>query len=989
MNHKIIHRAVAACVFLITAVVYLMTVQPNVSFWDCGEFISSAYYLQVPHPPGTPFFLILGRLFSMLPIGDNVAFRVNLVSVISSAFTVLFLYLTAVKIIQFYKKDNPKGLLDNAATYIAAAIGALSLAFSDTFWFNAVEAEVYALATFFIAFVVWIMMVWNEKADEPDNEKYLIFIAYLIGLSTGVHLMSVLAIVPIMMTIMYRKYFTDDKALKVSGYVFLAHAAVIIIISLIMWSSQTDGPSSREAYYAFDSRFKWFAGMVSLVFMLIFFKKVFNWNSIYLPMIFGAIALFGTYPGIVKYLPELLYSLSGNSSTAAIAVIALLLGLLAYAIYYTHKKEMNTLNLIAKCILFAILGFSSYTSIIIRSNLDTPINLNSPKTVSALVKYLNREQYGDFPIFKRRFTNEPHQQGVFTNYSSDLDFLYRYQMDHMFNRYLMWNYVGRESTEQDCGVNVAPFNGFFNSINSALNLKYQFKGDIGNSLLGIPFLIGLLGLYFHFRKDWKIASVFLVMFIFLGYLTAFYQNQQEPQPRERDYFYVGAFFVFSIWIALGVRGIIDIFVEKFAGKSHQKISIAGVLVLGVALIPANMLAVNYFEHDRSRNYIPWDYSYNILQSAAPNAIIFTNGDNDTFPLWYLQDVEGVRRDVRIANLSLLNTDWYIKQLKNTAPYGSQKIKMTYSDFEIDNISNTGYIPWTPKAVAVDVPKNIINEFNVTDSSVTSKGKLEWYLPDYAGMKVLRIQDAMVKSIIDANKWERPIYFAVTCSDDSRIGLDEYMRMEGLAFRFVPQKAPANKEYMDEDLMYKFLFNEPKGYSKDYQPGFKFRGLNDPTIFFDENHVRMCQNYRNSYLRLALRYYNNIIDSQKVISILDKMEEKMPRRIISMDVRLKFDISELYYNAGAHKQYNELANEIIAELEPLLAKGIGEVNSRYTPFRMLWATYDYLGSYDKSLGLLYKLEELNPGSNEIKAYINAYKSKIAQRDSQLAKSGLTK
>lgn len=963
MNEKLIHRITGAFVFLFALVVYFMTVQPSVSFWDCGEFIASSYLMQVPHPPGTPFFLILGRLFSMIPFADNIAFRVNTVSVLSSAFTILFLYLTAVKIIVFYKKDGHRNLLDSISTRIAAAIGALSLAFGDTFWFNAVEAEVYALATFFIAFVVWVMLIWNEKADEPDNEKYLIFIAYLIGLSIGVHLMSVLAIVPIVMTIMYRKYFTDDNELIGSGYVFLGHVLVIMAIAVIMWVSQTGGPTERDDYFAFDSKFKAIVIAISIFYMLIFRKKIFNRNSIYLPMIFGAIALFGTYPGIVKYVPNILAEISGNNTTVAVVEIFALFGLLGFAVYFTGKNNQRTLNLIFKCFLFALIGFTSYASIIIRSNQDTPINLNSPKSVEELVKYLNREQYGDFPILKRRYSSEPHQRVVFTNYSSDLDFLYRYQMNHMFQRYLLWNYSGRDSTIQDSDWNISEF-------------------------FAIPFLLGLFGLYFHFRRDWKLATVLIMMFIFLGYLTAFYQNQQEPQPRERDYFYVGAFFVFSIWIALGVRGIIDLIYEYVKESKLANRIIGSTLILGVIFVPANMLGQNYFDHNRSRNFVPWDYSYNILQSAAPNAILFTNGDNDTFPLWYLQDVEGVRRDVRIANLSLLNTEWYIKQLKNTTPFGADKIKMDLSDFQIDRMCEQGYIGWKPSTVSLEVPENVIKEFNVTDTSVINKNKISWKLPGYSGMNVLRIQDAIVKSIVEANKWERPIYFAVTCSDDSRIGLDDYMRMEGLAFRLMPQKGPKTSEYMNAKVMTECLFDEPEGFSKNYQPGFKFRGLNDPTIFMDDNHERMCQNYRNSFLRLALYYYHDKPDSEKMVQILDKMEEKIPRHNIPMDVRLKYDISNLYFDVHAMDQYNQFAQEIIDELEPVINRGRIDVSSRYSPFRMLWTTYDNLQLYEKSLGLLYKLQEQNPEDPSVKSYIAVYKGKVAKQKMTEAKKDST-
>ncbi|MDX1699253.1 MAG: DUF2723 domain-containing protein, partial [Melioribacteraceae bacterium] len=598
MNTDTLRKTIGFAVFLITSIVYFLTVQPNVSFWDCGEFIASSHLLQVPHPPGTPFFLILGRFFAMLPFGDNIAFRVNTISVVSSAFTVLFLYLIAVKVIENFQKKEGKTILEALGTYLAAAIGALSLAFSDTFWFNSMEAEVYALATFFIAIVTWLMIVWNEKADNEDNEKYILLIAYLVGLSTGVHLMSVLAMVPIVLVIYTRKYLQDEEHFKKTAYIFLGHVGVILVIAAALWASAPTNPPSPEEHQAFDSKFLMISVFASVVYMGIFYKKLFHRDSFYIPLVVGGIALFATYPGIVKHIPNLLAMLGGNDITLNIIIFFLLMGVIGYLIYWSGKNDKQTLHMVFKSLLFLIIGFSSYAMIIIRSNQDTPINLNSPKTFPEFVKYMNREQYGDQPIFKRRFTHESHQQGVYNNYSSDLDFFWTYQMNHMFNRYLMWNYVGRESTVQDAGIDYS-------------------------ELLAIPLILGLFGLFYHYQKDWKMATVFLIMFVFLGYLTAFYQNQQQPQPRERDYFYTGAFFVFSLWIALGARGVLDLVLTSLRSPNLKKPLSWTVLIILLLVVPFNMLRANYFQNDRSRNFVPWDYSYNLLQSAAPNSIIFT------------------------------------------------------------------------------------------------------------------------------------------------------------------------------------------------------------------------------------------------------------------------------------------------------------------------------------------------------------------------------
>jgi hypothetical protein len=584
--------------------------------------------------------------------------------------------------------------------------------------------------------------------------------------------------------------------------------------------------------------------------------------------------------------------------------------------------------------------------------------MNSPKTFTELESYLNREQYGDFPTFKRRFSNEPHQLKIYSDYSSDLDFLWTYQMNHMFNRYLLWNYVGRESTYQDSGVD-------------------------WKDLFGIPFLIGLFGLYYHFKRDWKMGAVFLVMFIFLGYLTAFYQNQQQPQPRERDYFYVGAFFVFSIWIAIGMNGLIELIREKFNKIKPINPVIAGFMVVGFIVVPINMLNANYFEHNRSRNYVPWDYAYNLLQSVAPNAILFTNGDNDTFPLWYLQDVEGVRRDVRIANLSLLNTNWYIKQLKNTTPHGAPKIDISFSDDEIDKLSP---VRWDPTELQIDVPPDVIKEFGVTDTSIIRTGKLKWTMKNsvtFGNTKAIRTQDLVCLDIIMQSKWKRPVYYAVTCSDDSRLSLDDYLQMEGMAMRVVPKKNPQpSLEYVNEEILRKNLFSENVNISKTFQSGFLFRGLNDKTIFFDENHERLVQNYRNAYIRLALYYLYQTKEKSKVIETLDMMEKMVPRSVVSMDYRIKHDVAKIYYNADAKKQYEELAYEVIESAKRSLEKNPRDFSSWYNPYDILLTHYDYLGKYNEAVSLLMGLQTLLPNDTQIQDLIKQYRKQAGQDTSEV-------
>lgn len=953
MDSKKLYRIIGFIVFAIGLTAYWSTMQSSSSFWDCGEFAASSYLLQVPHPPGTPFFILLGKLFSMIPFAQNIGYRINLISVFSTAFAGLFLYLAVVKFIENYKGKVYPSLLDAFYTYMAAAIGALSFIFCGTVWFNGVESEVYANSTFFIAFIFWLIALWNEKADEPDSSKYLILISYLIGLSIGVHLMAVLAIASIVMIVYFKKYLKDEAVLLKSSYLFAAHAVLIIILACVLWSTYTDTePPSYSDFGTLDKKFILICAGVSCVFMAIFWKQIFKRNSFYIPIVAGGICLFAVYPGVVKIIPNTLVKVGGNSTVLDTILFVLIFVVSGAGIYYFKKKGKPTLELLFKCFLFVMIGYTTYAQLMIRANQEVPINMNSPKTYTEALSYMNREQYGDFPIFKRRYTNEPAQQGVFTNYSSDLDFFLNYQMDHMFNRYFFWNYVGRASKVQDSGVD-------------------------WTRLYGIPFLIGLFGIYFQFRKDWKMGWVFMVAFILLGLLTAFYQNQQEPQPRERDYFYVGAFFVYSMWIAYGVRGILDMISELVKNPASVKALKAFTIVVLFLLIPVNMYARNHWENDRSRNFVPWDYAYNMLQSCEPNAILFTNGDNDTFPLWYLQSVEGVRRDVRIANLSLINTPWYIKQLRDTTPFGAMKVPISMSETEIDSIRPAR---WDNREETMDVPRDMFDKLGVKDTAVIRTGQMKWRIQAqayYGDIPLLRQQDIMIRDIILTNKWQRPIYFAATCSDDTKLGLEQYLINEGMAFKLTPNKVIVDDilEYVNEPVLRKQLLEEPQGYSKDYQPGFKFRGLNDKSIYFDENHEHMTSNYRNMFVRLALYYLNIKDDKTAALKTLDKMEEKIPHTVIPMpDPFYKDNIARFFLRAGSYEKYRALALEVVRDLEKAFAANTLQQYDvrRVNPYEVLLFNYENLKEYKKALDVALKLQAMYPNDESVKRMVDKFK-----------------
>ena len=981
MDYKLHRRLIALAIAVITGIVFSMTVQSSVSFWDCGECTAAAVWMQVAHPPGAPFFNLIGRLFAMLPLADNLGLRTNLLSVFSSMISSLLLFLIMVKLIENYRGREYKNLGDALTTYLSAAIGALAFSFSHSFWFNGTETEIYATNTVVFAAIIYFGMLWNEKADSPDNTKYIFMIAYLMGISITLRMYGILAIIPIIMIIMVRKFVDDEEAYRKSTYIFLGHAALLLLIAFLLWANETGTTApTPEEYKAFDTKFLMTLLGVSAVIVAIFWKKVFSRNSIYVAIIIGVAVKYIIYPGVVKMIPQLMDYLASNSISMAVLLVAIIVGILSFAIYWAVKNKHTYVYIAAMSVLLIFIGYTSYTTIIIRANQDPPMNENAPKNFTALISYLNRDQYGDFPAFKRRFSPEPHQQGIYTNYTSDLDFFWRYQMNHMMTRYLLWQYGGRESWNQDSGVN---FGKVLNSIGNAVGKPFnlQFGDDNGashNTFWGIPFFIGLIGIFFHFRRDWKMATAFMLLFIFCSYLFAFYQNQQEPQPRERDKFLASIGFAYAIWIAIGIRELIDYAIRKLNRQSMEKGITYAILALGFLFIPARMLQANYNEHDRSKDWVPWDCSYNLLQSCAPHAVLFTNGDNDTFPLWYLQDVEGIRRDIKIVCLSLLNTNWYISNLKNADPYNVGTIKINLSEDQINSITA---MRWETQTFTIPPPDStsFINKWGgienyIIDSTVKKSG-LSFIMKNtaqYGDVKVIRVQDFMIKQIVMDNKWERPIYFASSIPEDSKIGLNNYLKIEGMAARLVPEIKKQGLELINLDVLKKQLFASDLDPVNYYRPGFKFRGLNDPSIFYDDNHLRMVANYRNSFIRLAL-YYLETGKKDSTIKALDLMEEKVPRSIIPLETSLKFQLGNLYFDAGGEKQYKILYGEVEKESLKMIEVNPVDIGTGFNPYRVLMGIYENLKDYKKLTALWEKIQVMYPNDPTVKENVEKYKA----------------
>ncbi|HTK82413.1 MAG TPA: DUF2723 domain-containing protein [Bacteroidota bacterium] len=903
MSEKKINRITAVGVFLATLIVYMKTLSVTVVFWDVGEFCAASRLLEVPHPPGSPLFTLIARLVSLVPFLPDIAARMHAISAFGSALGIMFLYLSGVKIIgRFHRIESN---IDRFIVYGSAAIGAFSLAFSTTYWDNAIEAEVYGLGMFFISTCVWLVLRWWERADEPHNEKYLMLIAYVLGLSTGVHILALLIAIPIMMVVYFRRV-----------------------------------EFSRESFIKF--------GLLAVG------------------------SFFVIYPGIVQVLPSLLDGeFKGFKSDLLPFIPLLCIVAAAYGAWRSIETKQKFLHIACLSFLFIVLGYTTYTQVLIRSNVDNlPMKENNPNNLSRLTSYLTREQYGETPMFKgeswdndmqnyreklfpRRWSRESMHEPTRSNYTSDGDFFWNYQVKHMFLRYIGWNFVGAEGDWQDAGV----------------SWKETF---------GIPFLLGMIGLYYHFKKDWKMALVFFAGFMIMGIVLDLYQNQQDPQPRERDYFYVGAYYCIALWIGVGITGIAGMIKEATKASGAYVPAVSGLLAVACIAAPVNLARINWHEHDRSGNYVAWDYSYNLLQSCEPNSVLFTNGDNDTFPLWYLQDVEGVRRDVRIANLSLINTNWYIMALKHDKPFGTPAVPISLTDDQIEKIQPT---IWKQRQIDIPVPKEVARKFGTTDSLVLNQGKMSFTMagvPVSQDTRIVRVQDIMVRDIILMNKWERPIHFAVTCSPDSKIGLDNFLWMRGLVYTLKPQRVPStdvtggiDRKIMEENVMGHDIKAVPTP-----QNGFLYRNLNNPAVYYDENVQRMVMNYRASFLRLAfhaMRFDSNIPRAKE---IMQRMEEVLPVTVIkNQDWRLTADIMGVFNQVGDSVNFNKYSHIVEAQANDLISTDRLDPNDPFMPYRYLIDIYDARKDYTSALSILQQADARFPNVPELKAKIQEYQTKL--------------
>ncbi len=880
MHWKRTEQLVAAAVFLYALILYVLTVAPTASFWDSGEFIAIANRLEVSHPPGAPFYMLVGRLFSMFVPMAYVSLSINLISVLASALTILLAHLIIVRLVREWQGESyADSTLNRWTGLIAGIVGATTFAVTDSFWFNAVEAEVYALSMFFTAIVVWLILKWTEEARIEEARisggrhpfslaanRYLVLIAYLFGLAIGVHLLNLLAIFFIALVVFYTEFERGD----LSKGQFVKQLVVTGVVS-------------------------------ALAFLLI-------------------------YPGITVWLP----SIAGatNSTILTVAVVAIVA---TFSIRYTQKHKMAAANLVALTVTMVLIGYSTYGVIFIRSAADPPIDENDPENTEAIVSYLKREQYGTTPIFRgatfdnrsgqlgqtevtfpRRHSPDQNHWREYRRYSSDLDFFLKYQVGHMYLRYFAFNFVGRVSDVQD-----APFMTGISFLDRGKEdgFYYQTPSERAarNAYFALPLLLGLLGLVHHFVRDSRRAFAVLVLFLMTGIGIIIYLNQPPLQPRERDYAYVASFFAFALWIGIGAAAILE-FVRDVCERRELSPAAtrafffeAGAVVF--VAVPLLMLVVNFDDHDRSGRYVAPDYAYNMLMSTAENAVIFTNGDNDTFPLWYLQEVEGIRRDVRVANLSLMNTPWYINQLKNQWSRESEPLPFTMSD---DQIKGIGPRAWRPSEITLPVNKKTIFSTDIglsLQDTSRIESPMKWTLQGRKLSEDLNYLHAADQAALDIivtnarNDWSRPVYFAVTVSPDGQLDLQNFFQLEGQAQRIVPIRH-------DEG----FLGRVSPDVTVDRLRQFRFRGLDDPGVYFDENIRNMLDNYRSVFAHTA-QSLAQVGRREEALALLDTLMAEMPFETIPGDANTFIMMANAYHDAGNQ----ELAVNIARRSEPIILR----------------------------------------------------------------------
>lgn len=976
MNFKLVNNITGWTVCIIACLVYILTAEAGASLWDCGEFVSSAFKVQIPHPPGAPLFVLLGRFFVIL-FGDNpmtAAKAVNIMNALASGFTILFLFWTITHFARRIVCASAEVVPSKSQIISimgAGIVGALAYTFSDSFWYSAVEGEVYALSSFFTALVFWAILRWEHRADEPGIDRWIVFIFFMMGLSIGVHLLNLLTIPAIVMVYYFRKrtHF-NYPALRKFFIRFMVVAGIIGFIGGL-WLGNAEANPDRNI--PSDNTY---AGLMlfgaAIAIGLLYFFEGLNKKEKSLPggayifFVLGVVLTGVVQVGVIQYSIKtagtfdriFVNSFGLPFFSGFIFFFVLIAALCWYLIRFAAKKGWPFLRLAVWCFAFMLIGYSTYITTMIRSSADPAIDMYNVDNPMSLVGYLGREQYGDFPLlYGQKFTATPvdiskgsikwqkgdkkyieqgrdmkyvylpedkmvfprvwdasneqahadyyamflgigkNQDGSYVrdpNFGDNIKFFVGYQNYFMYLRYFFWNFAGKQNDVQGLFLgNVTDGNwitgiGFIDKMlygDQSLMQDSLKNNKANNKLFALPFILGMIGLFYHFKTRKDDAVVSMLLFFFTGFAIVLYLNQAGMQPRERDYAYVGSFYAFAIWIGIGVLKVKD-----WLSKAVNINIAAGLAtVICTLAVPVVMAGQEWDDHDRSKKQLARDLAKNYLESCAPNAILFTFGDNDTYPLWYAQEVEGIRPDIRVINTSLLGIDWYINQLRykinqsdaidvvfDAAQIEGRKREYViykpnsiypaeqYSDlytvmkdyvgsddprFMEQRSGDELYNTFPTKRFSVPVNKEVVMKngtVNPTDEVVDA---LQFEVSRNGLLK----NDLTVLNIIAANQWKRPIYFTMPSAD---LGFDHYLRKDGLTYRLVPvANDPVNTNWMLDKLMNKFAFG----------------GANIPGVYFDEENRRHLNTIRNAYAELA----GTLADQnrkQEAIEVLDKADK---------------------------------------------------------------------------------------------------------------------
>ncbi len=972
-NFKKLNNSVGWIVFAIATSVYFLTLEPTASWWDCGEYIATAYKLQVGHPPGAPLFQLLGRFFSLFAFGnlDNVALMINVMSALSSSFTILFLFWTITMLAKkiMMKSDSKfPAMAEGWAILGAGVVGSLAYTFSDSFWFSAVEGEVYAMSSLFTAIVFWAILRWEEVADKRTGFRWILLISYIMGLSIGVHLLNLLAIPAIVYVYYYKKHTYSLKGFITAGVLSLV---IIVLIMYIIMPGIVELAGSFELFFV---------------------------NSLGLPFNSGTIVYF-------------------------LLITIIIVG----GLFYTYTKGKVIFNTIILAFLFILIGYSSFFMLVIRANANTPINENDPKDAVSLLSYLNREQYGTWPIFYGQYYNAPivdHADGnpvymqdeklgkyiikddrkgtipiyderfmtIFPRmwsstkpthitlyehfgevdgvpisvpdgkggtkvlyrptFGENLKYFFTYQFSHMYLRYFLWNFAGRQNNIESQGEiqhgNWISGIGFIDSmrLGDQSNLPSSMQNPAKTHFYFLPLILGIIGFLFQLSRSKGDTWVVTLMFIMTGLAIIVYLNQTPMQPRERDYAYAGSFYAFAIWIGLGVLGLFSALQSKMGNKVMAAIIVS---VASLVLVPGIMAEQGWGAHDRSGKYSASDFAKMYLASCEPNAILFTNGDNDTFPLWYVQEVENFRTDVRVVNYMLSSGDWYVSQMGRKV-YDSDRLPLSINqDFYK---KEGGYVPVferVEEAELMDAIEFIENDDKATRVPLQSGDWID-YLPskklilpidkeaviasgtvsieDSASIvdeitwtvrqNGLFRNDLMLLDLIATNNWKRPIYFANPNSHSKVLDVDKYCHLEGVVYRFKPTIATDYVKRIggvNADRTYEVIMDDNVRWGR----------LNEDDVILDRESSRNSGMAKQNYIRLAQALLiEHKYDS--VVKVLDKGIEFFPANKFPFDNYMVV-WADFYYKAGEIEKANELVKQIAVRYEEDLAY-YGSLSKRF-------------------------------------------------------------